>query len=70
MLHLLGIAEDDTARTVSASSLRLFLRRYARHEGHALAPHVVGRQPLDRGAGEGWVAEAEDLPARWRVWTC
>jgi len=48
--------------------LRTFLRRYARGEARALAPHVSGRRLLDLGAGEGWVAAA--LRGLTLTWTC
>ena len=48
--------------------LQTFLRRYARSEARALAPHVSGRSLLDLGAGEGWVAEA--LRPLTAAWTC
>jgi ubiquinone/menaquinone biosynthesis C-methylase UbiE len=38
--------------------LQRFLRRYARREARALAPHVVGKCLLDLGSGEGWVGAA------------
>ena len=48
--------------------LQTLLRRYARGEARALAPHVSGRRLLDLGAGEGWVAEA--LRALTAAWSC
>ncbi|HEV8438981.1 MAG TPA: class I SAM-dependent methyltransferase [Methylomirabilota bacterium] len=48
--------------------LQPFLRRYARREARALAPHISGRSLLDLGAGEGWVAEA--LRALSSTWIC
>jgi ubiquinone/menaquinone biosynthesis C-methylase UbiE len=48
--------------------LQTFLRRYARGEARALAPHVSGRRLLDLGGGEGWVGEA--VRALTPAWTC
>jgi SAM-dependent methyltransferase len=48
--------------------LQTFLKRYARGEARALAPHIRGRRLLDLGAGEGWVGEA--VRALMPAWSC
>jgi ubiquinone/menaquinone biosynthesis C-methylase UbiE len=53
---------------VVTRALQTFLRRYARGEARALAPHIVGQSLLDLGAGEGWLAEA--LRALAPAWSC
>jgi hypothetical protein len=45
--------------------LQAFLQRYAERQATAVAPFLVGREVVDLGAGEGYVAAALHVYSRW-----